>query len=315
MVSPKRACWKLWPFDADLVLRKTGVRRRSDPTVALGLLGQLAQEHGMDVRYVERNARLTASERKDGEPSQSQVLFVKEQQQLGLVVEGRLFFLSGATGWEEELLKFHQCLIHPLKPRQVVESFWMGGAEEKTMPPVDPALLDQARALIPTPAQKHVLSTLRPFPEGSGNPGYSYPPDRVAFEIIPDTSTIRRFWASVAKKLSDLGWPTEAFLSVRVMAPSGLPLDETPPTQIVRRRFFATTETLFLHNDSSDINSTVTIESAFEPHLLTVAGEYSIPSQHNALFGDVERVIRQLQLFQLNERLPDVAEPPTRMRL
>lgn len=204
MALSKYSCWHACPFDADLVLRKTGVRRMGDPRIPLALIGHLAQERGHQVQLLERVARLIEQDAfpgpgKGGWDS-------KEQAHHALIIDGKFFSLCGASSWEELLIHAHGCLASPFlgnTPSRYQQTGWLTHVLEQDLPAVGRKFLFRARAVKadgrrPTVLHEHPL--FRMFRHGP-----RLPQDKPSVRFSAGENPPMDFWASMAYHLADRG--------------------------------------------------------------------------------------------------------------
>lgn len=212
MPLTKHSCWHACPFDADLVLRKTGARRTGDPRLPLSLIGLLAQERGHRVQLLKRVARFNEN---DIAPiNGSGYVGSREQNYHALLINGQFFSMCGANSWEELLLHAHGCMLSSSMdntPSRYQETGWLTQVYEQNLATVERKWLYQARALKvderrPTVFHGHPLTRMfqrKPM----------LPKSKPAVQFSAGDHNPMDFWASIAHHLINRGVDCEVIRS------------------------------------------------------------------------------------------------------
>lgn len=309
MALSKESCWHHWPFDADLVMRKTGARRLGDPVTALAMVARLARELGYDARLYQRNARLTALTLPNGRPPNQD--YVKEQAQYALGIGNHLFTMSSARSWAEELVVAHRRMAtstQAMDKRQ--QTSWMGPAEDIALPSVSRELMNRARPLVvarerwnPGTIGRSRLDRLLPARR-------SFPDGAVPYPVTPEIKSAEEFWATVSYHLRAKGVEaTVNQLTSVAPIPFKWPTGQGNDTaQLVRRQYTMTLGKLLIHSDPDDNGDSLVVESAQNPSRLSVTTSMDVPPKHFGLPNAIEQILRQIHLQQLDANLPAVSE-------
>ena len=139
-------------FDLDHVIRKAGLRRHGITGLASLVESLRANGHPADI--LKRAARMEAKSRLDGA-----VIYVKEQEQMALRLDGKMTTLHMDTDWQEALERFHRNLAWrgtPGRPLSTVtlNSYYMEHAmpmeDNELYKHVDRGLVRTIQALLDT---------------------------------------------------------------------------------------------------------------------------------------------------------------------
>ena len=316
MALPKDSCWHDWPFDADLVLRKTGARRLGDPKLPLALLALLAREKGHEVKLYQRNARLEAqSVSSTGQASQE---YQKEQAQLALGIGDRLFMLSSARSWDEELIIAHRRMATgTLKPEHRQQTSWMSGAFEVPLPSVNRELLNKARPWVEwRPRWNPGAIRGRSRLERLISTGRRVPENAILHGLTPDRSIAEEYWAALSYHLQKKGVDATVhqFTDVRVL-PFKWPANQgNDMVQLVRRQYTLSMGRLLFHSDSYDNGESLLVQSAQQRSRLTAPLSKNLTPRNFGFPDDVHAILRLTHLQHLDDHLPAAqARPKARL--
>lgn len=292
-----------WPFNADLVLRKTGVRRHLPPNHRLSLLARLLQDQGHTPQLLRRNARF-ASLKGTENGAVRQGRYVKEQAWFALELDGRLLTDGAATDWTGILADAHAHLTSsavttPSHLREEVrETVWLHpAATPVALEAVDRELLARARALVgPMAAASPLTLPGRPvaplFPQGV-----------TPMELDPVGQPPFRFFQQVLFDLARRGHEG------RLEALTDAMPTATPGVQAVRRRARLWVGPYVLHSDGCTNSHALAFESANDSAFLTAsAAEWLPPEKAPWTQPAADRVVRLLDHHRLLNALPEA--PP-----
>ena len=318
MALPKDSCWHDWPFDADLVLRKTGARRLGDPTIALALLAALAREQGHDVKLYRRDSRLEAQTVVAGrEPNRE---YVKEQAQYALGIGDQLFMMSSARSWDEELIVAHRRVATgTFRPNQRQQTSWIDHAREDVFPSASRQLLNQARPLAVPRARWNAGAIIgRSRLERLIATGRTVPENAAVHTLAPDRSSAEEYWAAIAYHLRGKGVDAVVHQSTDARAiPFKWPANQgNDLVQLVRKRYTLSLGRLLLHSDQHDNGDSLMVQSARNRVCLDTPLSKNLDPENHGFPGDVDAILRLIHLQHLDANLPPAdAEPSARPKV
>lgn len=313
MALPKDSCWHNFPFDADLVMRKLGLRQKLSPQELLSFLGREAEKLGHTVWLAKRDARFSCVDPKPGQPRI--IKYVKEQSQHALWCDGHWFFLSGARSWDEHLTRFHLhfCANSTLADREVFESEWMEWPQNHpfTASPRLEMLATAAKEWQRPQAPAHLRSRFERHTTATLN----LPSDRHLMEL--ELSRGLRFplppkeaWEALVFELHQRQWSIEAFEQIQVF-----PLDFEPRkknglnpnlnAQLVRTSYYADNGQAVLISSDTESPYFLKIQSAAHDWLLKHTLTAPLQPQPNPSLPpeEVDKVARWLLTLRLEEGL------------